>query len=169
MSKEVYLIAAVADNGVIGKDNDLVWHIKDDMLFFKETTTGHILLMGRKNFESIPERFRPLPNRLNCILTRNNTYHAPNCEIVDSIENWISNYSSDERKLFVIGGGQVYREVLEKNMIDVMYLTHVHAEPEGDTFFPDINEAEWNVELVSQGEQNDKNDFSYTIKKYTRR
>ncbi len=169
MSKEVYLIAAVADNGVIGKDNDLVWHIKDDMLFFKETTTGHILLMGRKNFESIPERFRPLPNRLNCILTRNSSYHAPNCEIVDSIENWISQYSNDERKLFVIGGGQVYREVLEKNMIDVMYLTHVHAEPEGDTFFPKINETEWNVEIVSRGEQNEKNDFSYTIKKYTRR
>lgn len=169
MSKEVYLIAAVADNGVIGKDNDLVWHIKDDMLFFKETTTGHILLMGRKNFESIPERFRPLPNRLNCILTRNSSYHAPDCEIVDSIEAWISQYSNDERKLFVIGGGQVYHEVLEKSMIDVMYLTHVHAEPEGDTFFPKINETEWNVEIVSRGEQNEKNDFSYTIKKYTRR
>ena len=78
-----------------------------------------------------------------------------------------NNYEKYE--VFVIGGGQVYREVLEKNMIDVMYLTHVHAEPEGDTFFPKINETEWNVEIVSRGEQNEKNDFSYTIKKYTRR
>jgi len=169
MSKEVYLIAAVADNGVIGKDNDLVWHIKDDMFFFKETTTGHILLMGRKNFESIPEKFRPLPNRLNCILTRNKSYDASNCEIVESIEGWIRKYSDDERNLFVIGGGQVYREVLEKKLADVMYLTHVHAEPDGDTFFPKIDDNDWQIEVIASGEKGEKNDFSYTIKKYTRK
>jgi dihydrofolate reductase len=165
----IYLIAAVADNDVIGKDNDLVWRIKEDMLFFKETTTGQILLMGRKNFESIPEKFRPLPNRLNCILTRNQTYVAADCVTVDSIESWIDLYKNDDRELFIIGGGQVYKEALEKNLVDAMYITHVHAHPDGDTFFPTINKNEWKSEILQKGIQNESNEFAYTIKKYTRK
>lgn len=165
----IYLIAAVADNDVIGKDNDLVWRIKEDMRFFKETTSGHILLMGRKNFESIPEKFRPLPNRLNCILTRNKSYEAANCVTVDSIENWLSSYKYDDRQMFIIGGGQVYKEALEKNLVDVMLITHVHARPDGDTFFPSINKNEWKSEILQEGIQNESNEFAYTIKKYTRK
>ena len=168
MTKKIYLIAAVADNNVIGKDNDLVWRIKDDMRFFKETTTGHILLMGRKNFESIPAKFRPLPNRLNCILTRNKFYEANDCVTVDSIESWIDLYKNDDRELFIIGGGQVYKEALEKKLVDIMYITHVHAEPDGDTFFPVINKNDWTIETLQEGVQNEGNEFAYTIKKYTR-
>lgn len=169
MAKKIFLIAAVADNNVIGKNNDLVWRIKDDMRFFKETTTGHVLLMGRKNFESIPEKFRPLPNRLNCILTRNKTYEAADCVTIDSIENWIDLYKNDDRELFIIGGGQVYKEAMEKKLVDVMYITHVHGEPDGDTFFPEIDPNQWRVDVLQEGLKNDGNEFAYTIKKYSRK
>lgn len=169
MSEKVTLIVAVADNNVIGKDNDLVWRLRDDMRFFKETTTGHIILTGRKNFESIPEKFRPLPDRLNCILTRNPEYDAPGCELFSSVSGWLETYQNDERNLFIIGGGEVYRESLEKGYVTEMFITHVHGEPEGDTFFPDFDKEDWTISVVGTGEKNERNDYSFTIKKYTRK
>lgn len=168
MSKRIYLIAAVADNGVIGKDNDLVWHIREDMKFFKSTTVGHIVLMGRKNFESIPEKYRPLPDRLNCILTRNQNYHIPGCDTVYSLEEWLAKYQDDERKSIIIGGGQVYQEALDKNLVDEMYITHVHATPEGDVFFPKIDASKWATNTLLSGEQNEQNAHPFTIIHYTR-
>ena len=169
MSKTTYLIAAVANNGVIGRDNDLIWHIKEDMKFFKSTTVGHIVLMGRKNFESIPEKFRPLPNRLNCILTRNPSYQVTNCELVGSIEEWIEKYKDDARKSIIIGGGQVYHEAMDKDLVDELFITHVHASPEGDTFFPNIDPKKWAGQVIGSGEKNEVNEYSYTITHYTRR
>lgn len=169
MSEKVTLIVAVADNNVIGKDNDLVWRLRDDMRFFKETTTGHIILTGRKNFESIPEKFRPLPDRLNCILTRNPEYDAPGCELFSSVSEWLETYQNDEKNLFIIGGGEVYRESLEKGYVTEMFITHVHGEPEGDTFFPDFDKEDWIISVVGTGEKNERNDYSFTIKKYTRK
>lgn len=169
MSKEIYLIAAVADNGVIGKNNDLVWHIKEDMNFFKSTTKEEIVLMGRRNYDSIPPKYRPLPNRLNCILTRNTTFTADECPVFQSIEEWIAAFENDPRKSFVIGGGQVYKESLDKQLVDIMFISHVHGTPEGDTFFPSINEQEWEIETIGSGEKNEVNEFGFTIKKYTRK
>lgn len=169
MSKTTYLIAAVANNGVIGRDNDLIWHIREDMKFFKATTVGHIILMGRKNFESIPEKFRPLPDRLNCILTRNPSYQATNCELVGSIEEWIEKYKDDVRKSIIIGGGQVYQEAMDKDLVDELLITHVHASPEGDTFFPNIDPQKWTGQVIGSGEKNELNEYSYTITHYTRR
>ena len=167
-NKNISLVVAVAANYVIGKDNQLVWHLRDDMKFFKELTTGHIILTGRKNYESIPEKFRPLPNRLNCILTRNKKYQAPGAEIYSNFNDWVDDFKEDERELFVIGGGEIYRMALENNWIDVMYITHVNAQPDGDTFFPALYLENWNTEIIATGDKDERNEFDFVIVKYTK-
>lgn len=170
MKKKIHLIAAVAENLVIGKDNDLAWSIKDDMAFFKKTTQDSILLMGRKNFESIPEKYRPLPNRLNCILTHQKNYQAPeNCPVFNSIDAWLDCYKEDARDLFVIGGGQLFSEFLNRNLVDVMYYTQVLAKPKGDVFFPSISPSDWHDEIIGKGEQNERNEFAFVIHHYTKK
>ena len=168
MNKTVNLVVAVASNGVIGKDNQLVWHLRDDMKFFKELTSGHIILSGRKNYESIPEKFRPLPNRLNCIMTRNKGYQATGCELFSDLKTWIDAFQYDDRELFIIGGGEIYRQALEQDLVDVMYITHVNAEPVGDTFFSVFNDSDWQAEVLSEYRQDERNEFDFKIVKYTR-
>jgi dihydrofolate reductase len=167
MKKNVNLVVAVAQNGVIGKNNQLIWKLGDDMKFFKELTWGNIVLTGRKNFESIPEKFRPLPNRLNCIMTRNKAYLVEECIIFSEIEGWIETFQHDERDLFIIGGGEIYLQAIERNLVDVMYVTHVHANVDGDTFFPKIDPSHWQATKIGSGLKNDKNDFDFDIVKYT--
>src|SRR5690554_1991376 len=124
--KMVIIVAKDNRNG-IGKENDLPWHLPADMKFFKETTTGHIVLMGRKNYESIPERFRPLPNRLNIILTRDKSFQAEDCLVLHSINeviNWKATQENDNRTLFVIGGGEIFQQFLAADYVDEMYITH---------------------------------------------
>lgn len=170
MGKIIHLIVAVAENGVIGKDNDLAWRIKDDMSFFRKMTVGNIVLTGRKNYESIPPKFRPLPNRLNCILTRNQNYVLPKeCAVFSSIENWIDIYKEEERELFIIGGGQIFKEALEKELIDVMYYTEVKAAPDGDVFFPKINMDNWVDEILEKGVKNENNQYDFVIHRYTKK
>jgi dihydrofolate reductase len=168
-NKKIYLIVAVAENGVIGKNNDLAWKIKDDMAFFKKTTMGSIVLTGRKNYESIPTRFRPLPNRLNCILTRQKSYISDEtCVVFSSIEDWIDTYQQYERNLFIIGGGEVFKEALEKKLVDVVYYTKVKTLPEGDVFFPEIDFSSWHKELLLEGTKNEVNEFDFSIYRYSK-
>ncbi|MEE2953616.1 MAG: dihydrofolate reductase [Bacteroidota bacterium] len=139
----VSIIVAVSENGIIGKDQDLIWHLPKDIKFFKETTLGHHVIMGRKNFESIPHKYRPLPNRENIIITRNNNYNAEKCSVVNSIEDALTlAQSNGDDEPFIIGGGEIYKLVLENNLIDRIYLTRVHASFEGDTYFPKLS-SEW--------------------------
>lgn len=147
---KVSLIVAVAENGVIGKDNDLIWHLPKDMHFFKETTMGHHVIMGRKNFESIPERFRPLPNRTNVVITKQSDYQAEGCVVVNSLKAAleVSQHNGDNEP-FVIGGGQIYKLALEENLVDKIYLTKVHQAFDGDTFFPELSEEWKEVERVN--------------------
>jgi dihydrofolate reductase len=159
MTQKVHLVVAVAKNNVIGKDNDLVWTLKDDMKFFKDITTNHIILTGRRNFDSIPEKYRPLPNRLNCILTRNKDYNAQDCLVFHDIPSWIEHFKNDSRTLFVIGGGEVYKEALELDLVDVMYITHIEAEPDGDTFFPVFDRNRWNAEVIQEQEADARNEL----------
>lgn len=137
----VSLIVAVSENGVIGKDNDLIWHLPKDMKFFKDTTKGHHVIMGRKNFESIPHKFRPLPGRTNIIITRQKDYKAEGCIVVNSVEESLDiAKNNNDKEPFIIGGGQIYKLSLEANLIDRIYLTRIHHTFEGDTFFPDLSE-----------------------------
>ena len=113
---KVSLIAAVSRNNVIGKNNNLIWHLPKDMKFFKDTTQGHHVIMGRKNFESIPHKYSPLPNRTNIIITRQNNYLAKGCIVVNSIKEALEiAKQKGEKEAFIIGGGEIYKLALELN------------------------------------------------------
>ena len=136
---KVSLIVAVSQNGVIGKDNDLIWHLPKDMNFFRSTTLDHHVIMGRRNFESIPHRFRPLPNRTNIVVTRQANYFAKGCITVNSVEDGLKiAQQNGEKEPFIIGGGQIYKIALERDLVDKIYLTKVHCDFEGDAFFPEL-------------------------------
>ena len=159
----VSLIVAVSENGVIGNDNDLIWHLPKDMKFFKDTTQGHHVIMGRKNFESIPHKFRPLPNRINVIVTRQSGYVAENCVVVNSVEESIEVAKKNgDTEPFVIGGGQIYKVALENNLIDRIYLTRIHHTFEGDTFFPNLSE-DWKVIATEDCKADEKNKYDYSF------
>lgn len=166
---KVSLIVAMDLDRGIGRNNDLMWHLPNDMKFFKETTQGHIVVMGRKNYDSIPEKYRPLVNRENVILTRNTSFHAANCEVFHSLENCLEHYSKEtDRTIFIIGGGEIYRLALEANVIDEMYITHVNKSYGAETFFPEFNLKEWSIETVLTQERDEKHEASFTVLKYTK-
>lgn len=137
---KITLIAAVARNRVIGRDNQLAWQLPEDMQHFKAVTQGHAVLMGRKTWESLPPRFRPLPGRRNIVVTRQTGYAAPGAETADSIAAALALAGEDET-VFVIGGAEIYVESLP--LADAMVLTEVDLEPEGDAWFPAFSAAEW--------------------------
>lgn len=145
----ISIIVAVAENGVIGDKNALLWNIKEDMRRFRTTTTGHPVVMGRKTFESIG---RPLPKRTNVVITRGNN-EFEGCQMAHSLEEAVQMFSADE-EVFIIGGAQIYKQALP--LADKLYLTIVHRDYEGDTSFPEIDNSEWQEvarEEFSQGEE----------------
>ena len=158
---KVSLIVAVAENGVIGKDNDLIWHLPKDMQFFKETTMEHHVIMGRKNFESIPHKYRPLPNRINIVITRQSEYNAEGCIIVDSVEAALKIAKNNgDIEPFIIGGGQIYKIALEKNLVDKIYLTKVYHSFEGDIFFPELS-SDWKETHKTKNKADEKHKYNY--------
>lgn len=138
----ISLIAALTKNRTIGKNNDLPWHLPDDMKYFMQTTKEHVVIMGRKNYESIPEKFRPLPNRINVVVTRQPDFIAPNCHLVHSLEEAFTFAKSlKASEIFVIGGAEIYAQALPK--ANRLYLTEIDARLDGDTFFPELDKNEW--------------------------
>lgn len=162
------LIVAVDENWGIGKDNDLMWHLPNDMKFFKDTTENEIVLMGRRNYDSIPEKYRPLSNRLNCILTHSKHFQAEGCMVFHTLQDVITAFKKDSRKLFIIGGGEIYKLALEQLPIDELYITKVHHTFDADTYFPKIEPTDWFVEEIAKQEKDAKHAYSYTIYKYSR-
>jgi dihydrofolate reductase len=139
----ICMIAAVGKNLELGKDNNLIWHFKDDMAFFKETTTGSSIIMGRKTFESLP---KVLPRRKNIIITKKEDYKAEGATVVHSISEALNEVESDTA--FIIGGGDIYRQFLPK--AQKLYLTEIEAEcPDADAYFPAFNKAEYKKELLA--------------------
>lgn len=136
----VLLVAAVAKNRVIGRDNQLLWHLPEDMAHFKALTLGHGVLMGRKTWESLPARFRPLPGRRNLVLSRQSAFQAHGAEVVSSLEEALARFRPEER-LFVIGGAEIYAQTLP--LAECLILTEIDLAPEGDAFFPEIPHREW--------------------------
>lgn len=166
---KVSLIVAMDLEKGIGKNNDLMWHLPADMKFFKETTSGHVVIMGRKNYDSIPVKFRPLPNRENVVLTRNTNYSAEGCLVFNSLEACLEHYKNEtEKTIFIIGGGEIYKKALEINCVDEMYISHVNKIYGADTFFPDFDLKKWNVETIFSHEKDDKNEVSFTVIKYVK-
>lgn len=142
---QIILIACVAANGVIGRTGangvgTMPWHLPEDLKRFRELTNGHVVVMGRRTWESLPEQYRPLPNRRNIVITRNPDYAAPGAEIFDSIAAAHMACPNAE-KFFIIGGGELYRQAIED--ADSLELTEIHQDFEGDTRFPDFNRDEW--------------------------
>ena len=159
------IIVAVSDNNVIGKDNKIIWHLPEDLKRFKELTTGHTIIMGRKTFESLG---RVLPNRKHIVITRDTNYNVdnPNVKIVNNIED-IENYIESDEESFVIGGAIIYRQLMDK--VDKMYVTRIHEKFDGDAYFPIINEQEWEEKEVIKGIKNEKNSYDYEFITYVRK
>lgn len=141
----ISMIAAVGKNLELGKNNDLIWHFKEDMKFFKETTMGHPVIMGRKTFESLP---KALPGRKNIVISTNPEYKANGAEVVASVEEAIKLAEAENTEAFVIGGGRIYTEFLP--YADNLYLTEINAEcPNADTYFPEFNKSDYIKEIVN--------------------
>lgn len=169
MSKNSITISAIvahAENRVIGKDNKMPWHLPADLKHFKDITTGHPILMGRKTFESIG---KALPNRTNIILTRDAFFAAPpGTVVVHSLEAALDEVKKiAASELFIIGGAQLYEQFLP--IIQKLYLTTIHQTFEGDTFFPKLNETEWETMAEEHHEADEKNAYGYSFKTLSRR
>jgi len=161
---KIALIVAVSENGVIGKNNDLIWHLPNDIQFFKEKTLNHHVIMGRKNFESIPHKYRPLPKRTNIIITKQTNYTAKDCFVVNSISAALKIAAKNQDlEPFIIGGGQIYELALQKNLVDKIYLTKIHHYFKGDTFFSDLDTNKWKEIAKDHHKADDKHDYDYTF------
>ncbi len=145
---EIVVIAAVARNRAIGKDNKLLWHIPEDMARFKTLTAGHTVIMGRKTWESLPPRFRPLPGRRNIVITRQPDYAAPGAELAASLENALK-LASTATLVFIIGGEQIYTQAMA--IADRLEITEVDQKPEGDAWFPEIAAVDWGKTAKTEG------------------
>lgn len=151
------LIAAIAKNNVIGNQNTLPWHIPEDLQHFKKITKGHTVLMGRKTWESIPEKFRPLPERTNIVITRNAAYPVPShVEVYTTLEEACAKHPTEE--IMVIGGADMYRQTIDK--ADTLFITHIDQEVVGDAFFPPIDLNQW-----KEIEREPKDGFSFVTYK----
>ena len=159
----ITLIAAVAQNNALGKDNQLLWHLPDDFKRFKNVTSGHYIIMGRKTFESFP---KPLPNRIHVIITRQKDYSQEGCIVADSLPKAIAICPKDE-ETFIIGGGEIYKQSIE--MADKLDITKVHQTFEADTFFPEIDLAKWKLVSSEFHSKDEKHQFDFTFETYLRK
>ncbi len=157
------LVVAASSNNVIGRDGGLPWHLPDDLRQFKRLTTGKAVIMGRSTYESIG---RPLPDRRNIVMTRNADYVADGCDVVSSVSEAIDALEGAEEAM-IIGGGQVYRDFLP--LADRIYLTRVQAEVEGDTYFPEIDEATWRLVSSEHHGADEKHRYAFDVMVFERR
>ena len=156
------IIVAVAANGVIGDKNSLLWHIGEDMRYFKRTTSGHPVVMGRKTYDSLG---RPLPNRTNVVITHSDL-QIEGCTVVHSLEEAAALFRNDE-EVFVIGGAQIYAQALP--VADRLYLTRIERRYEGDTSFPEWKPSEWRLVSSEHYDRGEKFDAPFTFELYERR
>jgi dihydrofolate reductase len=159
----ITLIAAVAENNALGKDNQLVWHLPNDFKRFKTLTSGHYIIMGRKTFESFP---KPLPNRTHIIITRQKNYNYEGCLIASSLEKAIEMAPKNE-DIYVIGGGEIYKQSIE--IADKIEITKVHSSFEADTYFPEIDLDKWQLVFEEHHKKDEKHNFDFTFQTFLKR
>lgn len=158
------IICALAENNAIGYNNDLLYHLREDLRRFKALTTGHTVIMGRRTFESLPKG--ALPNRRNIVLTRNTNLNWPNVEVFPDLSAALAACADEE--VFIIGGASVYREAFP--IADRLCLTHIHAIPEhADVFFPSFDESEWRCTFSEDHEADERNEQPFTFADYERK
>jgi dihydrofolate reductase len=163
----ISLIAARSRNGIIGKNNDLPWRLPDDMKYFMTTTRGHHAIMGRKNYDSLPDAYRPLPNRTNIVVTRQHVFHAPGCIVVHSIDRALDIASKNsETEAFVIGGAEIY--ALAMAHADRLYLTEIDADIPGDTYFPSFDTTHWREVSRKHHDADDRHAYAFDFVIYER-
>ena len=166
----VSAIVAVGKNFEIGKDNDLLWHLPADMKYFKETTTGHHVIMGRKSYESIPEKYRPLPNRVNIVVSRQQNIALEGAVMTRSISEAIEiARTAKDDEVFIIGGGQIYNNAIENKLIDKLYITWVGASFNADTFFPPLDLSDWNEISNKRYSKDERNKHNMTFSIYEKK
>lgn len=161
---KISCIVAIAHNNVIGKDNDIPWYLPADLKYFKKTTLGHHIIMGRKCYQSIG---RPLPKRTNIILTRDPYFIVSNCLVTHSIPEALEiAHQNGEEEAFIIGGAKVYEQSIE--LWDKLYLTKVDLEVEGDVYFPQLDYSQWQLISEEHHKSDEKNDHDYSFLVYER-
>ncbi|WP_409293742.1 dihydrofolate reductase [Peribacillus sp. SCS-26] len=160
----ISFIVAMDRERVIGRDNNLPWSIPADLRFFKETTMGHGIVMGRKTFESIG---RALPGRKNIIMTRSGDFSAEGCSVIHSIEELKALEKETEEELFVIGGSEIFKLTLP--IADRLYITYIDETFEGDTFFPAIDQNEWILVSNEKGPKDERNPYDYYFRVYDKK
>lgn len=153
----VSLVVAIAENNAIGKNNQLLWHLPADLKHFKQITSGHTVIMGRKTFDSIG---KPLPNRRNIVITRNDRLQAEGIEFVKSLQEALTLTAGDD-EVFIIGGAEIYKQSLA--LADRIYLTRIHQRYEADTFFPVVDLQYWREAMAEKHEADEKNPVPYTF------
>lgn len=152
------IAVAVGENFAIGKNNQLLWHMPADLKFFKQTTSGHTVVMGRKTFDSVG---RPLPNRRNIVITRDPSLKIDGVEVVNSLDEALAITKAEEKPVFIVGGAEIYRQALPKTT--TLYLTTIHHNFDADTFFPEINRNEWKLISSEAHKADEKNKYDYTF------
>lgn len=161
----ISIVVAASENNVIGKDNQLIWYLPDDLKFFKAQTINKVIVMGRKTFESIGNR--ALPKRINVVISRNANFEVPeNVILVNSLEEAIQQYQNEE-EICIVGGQQIYTMAI--SLVDIIYITRVHTEIEGDTYFPEIPTNDFILEAEEWHPQDEKHAFSFTFQKWVRK
>lgn len=163
----ISIIAGIGKNNELGKENKLLWSLPEDLKHFKNITSGHPIIMGRKTFESIS---RPLPNRRNIIITNNKDFKVIGADVVSSLEEAITLATSENKneEVFIIGGGGVYAQALP--LADKLYLTHVDTDfPGSDTFFPEVNCDEWEMTETESHGKDDRHPYDYRFAVYVRK
>ncbi|MHB1157907.1 MAG: dihydrofolate reductase [Phycisphaerales bacterium] len=162
---DIALVAAVSDNGVIGRGNDLPWRLPDDMKFFMELTRGNTVIMGRRTFESM--KSKPLPGRRNIVVTRRTDWQSGGVEAAGSLEQAIElGHLNQLGRLFVIGGAELYRQALAHKDLTRIYLTRVHAQVDGDTYFPIVDWSAWRLLERRDHPMDSRHPFTFSFEVY---
>lgn len=161
----INIIVATSTNFVIGKNNDLPWHLPTDMKYFKDTTKGHVVVMGRKCWESIPEKFRPLPNRKNVVMTRDSNYVANGAIVSHDLEQILTSHENSHEQVFIIGGAELYKEAFK--YAHRLYLTQIYQQVDGDIFLEGLNPDEWC--LIEGSEIHEENGLKFRFELYQKK
>lgn len=157
-SPSLSIAVAIGENFAIGKNNQLLWHMPADLKFFKQTTSGHTVIMGRKTFDSVG---KPLPNRRNIVITRDTTLKIEGVEVVNGLDEALAITQNEQKPVFIIGGAEIYRQALPKTQ--TLYLTTIHHSFDADTFFPEFDRNEWEVVSSEPHQADEKNKYDYTF------
>ncbi|RUA34145.1 MAG: dihydrofolate reductase [Bacteroidetes bacterium] len=166
---KISMIVAKAKDNAIGKDNDMIWHLPDDLKYFKDKTRNHHILMGRKNFDSLGAQYQPLPKRVNIVITRNKDWNHDGVKVFHNIEDGIA-FAKDnhEEELFIIGGGQIYEQGLK--YADRLYITEVEAEfPDAEAYFPEFDQSKWKEISREHHSKDEKHTFEFDYVVYERK